>query len=803
MKHLTLLSIGLCCVLFSYAQTLTVLEKESGQAMEFVTIVSEHLNITAITNSEGKAEISQFRGFEEIQIRSLGYKSQVFSFAELKAQDFTVYMIPSNLNLDEVVISASRWRQNNTEIPAKIVSIGPKEVALQNPQTAADLLGISNKVFIQKSQQGGGSPMIRGFATNRLIYTVDGVRMNTAIFRGGNIQNVINLDPFAVSNTEVMFGPGSVIYGSDAIGGVMSFQTLRPQFSLEEKPLISGKAVARYASANQEKTGHFDVNIGWKKWALVSSFSHWDYDHLRQGSNGPDDYLKDYYVERQNGKDVVIQQDDQLLQRPSAYSQLNMMQKVRFKPNQAWDIEYGFHYSQTSPYGRYDRHNRRRNGMPRYAEWEYGPQSWLMHNLNITHAAKNKYYDQMTLRLAQQTFGESRISRDLNDPIRESREEEVYAYSANLDFVKATGSTNKLFYGAEVVQNNVFSSGLTTNIISNEKSLGASRYPDATWQSFGIYVNDEYDLSEKFVIQGGIRYNLFALDADFTDNEAFYPFPFAEAKLENGALTGSIGGVYRPTESWVIKTNFGTAFRSPNVDDIGKVFDSEPGAVVVPNPDLEAEYAYNLDLGVAKVIGDRVKIDLTGYYTILQNALVRRDFQLNGKDSITYDGSLSQVQALQNAAEATVYGIQAGLEVKLPKGFTFSSDFNYQFGEEELNDGTTGPSRHAAPIFGSSRLSYRAKKLNLQAYLLYQGERTHNELAISERRKEEIYALNSQGETYAPAWYTINLKALYELSEQFNISAGIENISDQRYRPYSSGISGPGRNFLMAVTAKF
>lgn len=108
--------------------------------------------------------------------------------------------------LDDVVISATRWRQTTDNVPSKIISISPEEINLQNPQTAADLLNISGKVFIQKSQQGGGSPMIRGFATNRLLYTVDGVRMNTAIFRGGNLQNVINLDPLATERAEVFSG---------------------------------------------------------------------------------------------------------------------------------------------------------------------------------------------------------------------------------------------------------------------------------------------------------------------------------------------------------------------------------------------------------------------------------------------------------------------------------------------------------------------------------------------------------------------------------------------------------------------
>ena len=236
---------------------------------------------------------------------------------------------------------------------------------------------------------------------------------------------------------------------------------------------------------------------------------------------------------------------------------------------------------------------------------------------------------------------------------------------------------------------------------------------------------------------------------------------------------------------------------------MGKIFDSEPGAVTIPNPNLEAEYASNLDVGIAKVFHEVVKIDLTGYYTILQNTLVRRNFQLNGEDSILYDGTLSQVQAIQNAGTTKVYGIQAGLEWELPAGFSFSSSINYQVGEEELDDGTTSASRHAAPLFGVSRLIYKAKKLNLQFYANYQGERKFEDLAKEEQGKDEIYAKDINGNNYSPAWYTLNVKALYDLSTIFTISAGMENLTDQRYRPYSAGISAPGRNFILSLSANF
>jgi hemoglobin/transferrin/lactoferrin receptor protein len=224
---------------------------------------------------------------------------------------------------------------------------------------------------------------------------------------------------------------------------------------------------------------------------------------------------------------------------------------------------------------------------------------------------------------------------------------------------------------------------------------------------------------------------------------------------------------------------------------------------VIPNPELKAEYAYSADIGLAKVVQEILKIDLSAYYTILDNAMVRRDDALNGQDSIFYDGELSNVQSIQNAATANVYGIQAGLELKLPFGLGFSTDVNFQKGEEELEDGSLNPSRHASPFFGVSRISYRFKKLNIELNSLYQSQRSHSDLSVEEQNKTEIYALNENGETYAPAWYTLNFKSIYEISSLFNISLGIENITDQRYRPYSSGISGPGRNFVLSLNLSF
>ena len=719
----------------------------------------------------------------------------VFAFSQTEQDSIKI-----SKELSEVIISANRWKQYSKDVPQKVSIISQAKVALHNPQTAADLLTISGKIFMQKSQQGGGSPMIRGFATNRLLYAVDGIRMNTAIFRGGNIQNVISLDPFATEQTEVVFGPGSVMYGSDAIGGVMSFQTLTPQFSNEVKTAVSGSAATRFSTANNEKTGHFDVSVGWKKWASVTSISSNEFGDLKMGSHGPEEYLRPFYVQRQNGVDVVVTNEDPLVQKPTAYSQVNFMQKLRFQPNENWDFQYGLHFSETSSYSRYDRHIRYNSlGLPRYGEFYYGPQKWIMNNLNITHQSNSKLFDEMVLRLAHQFFEESRVSRNINNSNREIRTEKVNAYSINVDFSKAISLTHKAYYGVEYVFNDVNSSGINQNIVAGTSQSGPSRYPQATWQSMGVFVNNQYLVTDKTSLQAGLRYNKYILKADF--DTTFYPFPFTEAHIDNGSLTGSAGIVFRPTDKWVIGSNVATAFRSPNVDDVGKVFDSEAGSVVIPNPNLEAEYAYNVDLNVAKMFGKSVKVDVSTYYTLLDNALVRRDFTLNGASEIVYDGELSQVQAIQNAAKANVYGIQAGVEVKLPTGFRFSTDLNFQKGEEELDNGDKSPSRHAAPFFGISRVGYANSKLDLELNFQFSDKVAFKDLAEEEKGKKEIYARDQNGNPYSPSWYTLNLKSMYKLTENFTLSAGIENITDQRYRPYSSGIVAPGKNIILAVRA--
>ncbi len=794
----------LCCIQLLSAQTITVFDVEERNPIPNVAIYNDDRSKTVLTDGNGKCNLSSFDHNERITFKHLSYSVRRTTPDQIVRQKKVVYLLMKPEQLDGVVLSVSKWEQQKKNIPNKIIALDARDIAFTNPQTAADLLQNSGKVFVQKSQLGGGSPMIRGFATNRLLLSVDGVRMNNAIFRGGNLQNVISIDPFTIKKIEVIFGPGSVIYGSDAIGGVMNFYTKEAVFANGSDRKVSGNAQYRFASANTENTLHFDINLGKGKWAFLTNASYSDFGDLKMGGYGPDSYLRNKYVVRRNGEDVLVANENPKKQHSTGYHQINLMQKIGYRPNAIWDYKLGLHYSETSDYARYDRlirPDKEGNGL-RSAEWYYGPQKWFMGNLQLEKKGKGVFYDGVKLTTAYQHFEESRNDRDFQDLTRFSTREKVDAISTNLDFENKKIGNLRLYYGGEYIFNKVNSDGSQRNIETNMIADAASRYPDgSTWQSAAGYINGEYQAKPNFTLLSGLRYGHVWIDAVF--DKTIYPFLFDNADLNNGALTGSLGLSWFPKEHLQITLNGSTGFRAPNIDDIGKIFDSEPGAVVVPNPDLEPEYAYNAELGIQKNFNDKVVLKGAAFYTYLVDALVRRDYQFNGASQIRYNGELSDVQAIQNAAKAYVYGFEFGLEAFLSDHWSLVSNLTLTEGIEEEEDGTDSPARHAAPTFGDFHILWKKERWETDLFLNYNGEIPFDDLAASERGKTYIYAADSEGNPYSPSWYTLNFRSQFTISNALKASLSLENITDQRYRSYSSGIAAPGINLVMGLGYRF
>lgn len=799
-KHFILFIFLLFFAGFSHSQEITVVDRLTQERIPGVKVFCKSSDQKVIANSEGRFRLEPFKGCDTIQIIYPNYVVAEYAYSDIR-NIVTVELEEVQLNVEGIEVSAYRWGADVHEIPNRVTPIDVKNVTLENPQTTADLLASSGYVYVQKSQFGGGSPQLRGYGTNRVMLVVDGVRMNNAIFRSGNLQNVIVIDPLSLSDVEILYGPGSTMFGSDAIGGVMEFDTKKALYAPDStREFVQTNLFSRFNSASNEITGHADFSYGNSRFASATAVTYSLFGDLTAGANGDSAFLRPTY---QSGDQTLVNPIPQQ-QRNSGYDQFNALQKFSFRPKEGIDWEYGFLYStnfQDVP--RYDRliEDADEDGELDYEQWYYGPQEWMMHRLAFKSSIKHKMYDNMRVVGAYQMFKESRNDRRMGSDNIRRQFERVDAFSINWDLEKELGDRTDFLYGIESVVNTVGSEAYRQYDDNSLVTINP-RYPDGSlWQTHGVYANIKHHLNENWIANAGVRLAMFGANAKF--DTTLFAYPVTETNLLKVAPSGGVGIVYRPSVKTKWYFNASTGFRAPNIDDLGKVFDSEPGTVVVPNPDLTAEHVFSGETGLVKVIGARLKLDLAVYATYLQNAMIREAFQFNGQDSIIYEGVPSQVLAIQNESHGYTYGTQIGLEWAIVKGLTFASTFSFQRGFTFIEDSASYfPKSQVAPTFGRVSLRYKTRQLRAEVYWVYNGEVSHERFPLTERN-ELIYALDDQGRVYAPAWNTLNAKASFFFNKHVSMTLGIENITNQLYRTYGSGISASGRSIIYSVKVSF
>jgi hemoglobin/transferrin/lactoferrin receptor protein len=802
-------------IIFSvFAQKVKILDKTSLQPLVGVTIISPTNGVA--TNQQGEADLDNFLPNEMLNIQLIGYQSLSISLEDLKAKP-AVYLSEKSYDLNEIVVSASKFDEKRADVPQQIQVLRAKELAFMSQQNLADVLQQSGNVLVQKSQQGGGSPILRGFEANKVLIVVDGVRMNNAIFRGGHLQNVITMDNTILDRVEVVFGPGSVIYGSDALGGVMHFHTKKPQLASPSPSegggfQLTGSAFTRYATANQEKSGHLDLNFGFQKVAFLTSFTYSDFDDLRQGNvRNPlyGDWGKRLWtVERRNGADVIVPNDNPNLQKMSGYQQYDFLQKILFQQSQKVSHTLNFQYSTSSNIPRYDRLNELRNGNPRSSQWYYGPQKRLFGSYNLDLQAEKGFYNQARIIVAFQDIEESRHDRNFGNVNLNHRTEQVKLWTINADFNKNI-KEHEIRYGLEFAHNDVKSRAFRENVDNGSISPLDTRYPDggSVMRTWAAYLTHTWEISEQLILTEGLRYSNIYLKSDFLNLSGVFPLPYNQILQKQGALNGNLGLIYQPKGDWRFALLGSSGFRAPNVDDMGKVFEgslrspnpnSVNASVVVPNPNLKPEYTYNVELNASKVIVKKVKIEATAFYTWFQNAISLQPFTFNGQSSIIYGGVQSQVLANTNADRAYLYGFNAGVSADITPEFSINSTLNYTYARIRRETGDT-PLDHIPPVFGKTSFNLNLKKFRTEFFLLYNGWKRLKDYNVTGEDNLQ-YALPDYGN---PAWITLNLRTAYQFNQFIQLQVALENILDQNYRVFASGISGAGRNLMLTLRSRF
>lgn len=727
------------------------------------------------------------------------YYAQSVRYNQLSDSCFCVKLVRKIINLNEYIISVNKEKDPREHSPFYTTVMTKQLIENNNAATMADLLQNIGGVQVQKSQLGGGSPQIRGFEASRVLIVVDGVRMNNAIFRAGHLQNLLRVDQNTLDRAEVMFGPGSVMYGSDAMGGTMYFKTRDPILSGFKKILFTGNVMARIGSADFEKTGHVDFNISGKKFGSFTSITFTDFDDRWQGSNGGIDgdslWNRNFYVERLNGKDSVFNNPDKNLQVQSGYWQLNAMQKFLYVPNSKDRHMFNVQFSTSSNIHRYDRLTETSGGTAKFGQWFYGPETWIMGSYRFERNINNW---KIGAGLTYQYFNESRNSRRLNNPNLTTQDEKLHALNFNLDIFKYL-KKHELKFGTELLYNNVGSAAYQTNV-DNDSLLGptGTRYPDggSHYYSAAIYVHDTWFAHPKLTITGGVRLNYVGLNCSFVDT-TFYPFPYKTAKQNHVAVNGHLGLIYAPGKDWRFSMLASTGFRAPNVDDLAKVFDSAPGILLVPNPNLSPEYSMNGELNITKTFFKQVRVELVGFGSYLPSMIATLPFTLNGADSLLYDGTPSAIMASQNADQGYIVGFNGNMTANITRYFAINSSLTFTYGRL-LVSGVEQPLDHIPPLYGRTVAMLNYKKWYAELSVMYSNPKLLADYSPS--GEDNLQYATPAG---TPGWCTVNAKLGYSFNKYVRLQLSVDNLTDLKYRTFGSGVSAAGRNFVFTLRSSF
>ncbi len=827
-------------LLAAQQQLLVVDGGQEPVSFAYLTFVGVDTSLLQQTDENGLVQVPDFAP-RSVEVSALGFANLTLSWSEVKAADYQLSLEPQRALL-EIATVVGRRDESLRALNQQVEVIRRQDIDRAQALTTADALADLGGVYVQKSQFGGGSPVIRGFEANRVLLVVDGVRMNNAIYRNGHLQNAITIDPLALDRMELIYGSGALTYGSDAIGGVVHFRTEQPQLRNPKGPLqgggaqdaVNGKIAMSYGSAARAAALSGKLTYGGKHWAGITLLSTTQTSHLRAGAQRPDQFptfgLRDTYVTRENSADVIVNNPDPNRQIGSAYGQVNLLQKLRFRLREGLELNTNFQFTTSSDIPRYDNLTEVRNGGLRWARWDYGPQTRAMASVQLKDRRETALYDYVSYLISHQFIEEDRITRRRNDPLEEHSEIDVQSTNIQVDFAKHV-TENLLFrYGTDGRYDYVASDAFFRDVDTREATIGAVfRYPSggSSLLATGVYLEGQQQLVNNWQLRGGLRLSRQQLRATFGIDE---PVSWPQAYLDGitnteTAVTATIG--MRQENGW--RWLYAQGFRAPNIDDFAK-FRERNGFIQVPNPNLQPERSHTLEAAYAftdrRLFGRRFDAELTGYYTWLGGAIARQRGSLpDGGDFFLSQGDTLRVQTNVNANSATVWGFDLALQYTLTDNLLLKSDFHYLRGRrnQQAPDGNTLllPQDHIPPPYGSTALIWEKEQWAFGLRLRYQLAKEFTDYAVGSISGSAAtgYTFDRTGTSdnleltpflaeegrFAGSygWWTANIWAEWSPATNWTFRLKADNIFDRHYRTFASGISAPGIDVGLEVVWAF
>ncbi len=719
------------------------------------------------SDKDGMADISFFKKNNVIQISHISYYSKIITKKKINK---IIYLQPKTNILPEVLLEETIKKIQSDKY--NIFTINVKETSLLET-SISNLLSSFSSVVSQENQSGGGSLNYRGMEANRLLLIVDDIPLNNAIYRSGHLQSSATINPFFIESISLLSGPASVAYGNGAMGGALIFKTLKTS-NINRICLHQ-----QFESSSNSIITNFRANYYKNKLSHITSFSIKSVGNLKMGGNRYHNY-KNWG----NGSEAT-NKNEQLY---TNYKQADFIHKSKYSINKNKNILLNTQYSESSNIYRFDKMNDTKKGFAKYKNWYYGPQIRFLQSVNYSLHDKTIAFDNLKTSLAFQNIKESRHTQKLEEQFINNRMENVKISDFNMDFKKQIQKI-KIAYGGGGRHQKVSSNASLSN--NNIIFYNSTRYPDngSTIIDFFAYSQINIQLNRKLDLLIGGRWNDNRLVAKFENPT----FSFEDIKNNNTSFIKSALILFKPRVNITINASYYGGFRNPNIDDIGKVFSKDDINLVVPNINLEPEYANNFELTFDYVLNP-IELQIQLFKTSINNAINREYGSINGSDSMIYDGELMRIQMNKNIEEANINGVGFSTKFIATERILITGSCNYLKGTTK----DKRPLAHIPPFNAKISFNYQIKQHKFNFYTHYNArkiEENYDDAGI-----DNLVEATADGN---PSWYTTNIVYINKIDENISFTFSIKNILDAHYKTFGSGLSSSGRNYILALETNF
>lgn len=657
--------------------------------------------------------------------------------------------------LDQVQVTATRREEAVLEVPVGITVVDRDQIERMAPQTVSDLLHGEPGTYVQQTTPGQGVVIIRGLKGSEVLHLVDGFRLNNAFFRNSPNQYIALVDPLNLERIEVVRGPMSTLYGSDAMGGVVQFLTPEPRFSGSDWQ-TEGQIRARYSSADESTHSRAAFQAGREGFGIAGGVTYQDVGTLRAG--GGDELPFTEYSQR--GGDL----------------------KLLFAPGNGHELMASFQYAKqpSTP-----RHDALVPGFgqdqPDNEEFLFKPQERRFGQVRYRYSEPTAFSDDIELHVGHQKIVDDRTTRETGTPNRELEQNSSELFGFTGQFAKTLGDSHYLTYGWEYYEDEVNSFRERLNIDTGVISARPSRYPDgSTMDSLAFFVADDWYATERLDINAGLRYSRFDIDLPPTINGI-------GVSLEPDDLSGHVGFAYKLSDALRLVGNAGRGFRAPNIFDLGTFGDRPSNRFNIPNPNLSPETVNTYDFGVKYLdeVWQWEAMVYSSHYRDKITSVLTGEVTDTGRDIVQS----------RNATRLRLWGVESGVRYTPSDAWHFYATATYTRGDEEF-EGDEYPADRVPPLFGKlgARWGF-AEHWEAEAWTLYATRQDR----LSPR--DEVDArINPEG---TAGWATLNARLGWRASDDLLLQLTLENLADKRYREHGSGLDEPGRNVSLSLDWRF